>query len=77
MRWRCRARLGGAEGQHIATTAKDAYTSGMNTATLVAAVVAAIGSVIVYRKLPATRFLPNRAVQPAAPAAPVEAAEVD
>src|SRR4051812_16154793 len=59
------ARLGGADGQHIATTAKEAYTSGMNTATLVAAVVAAIGSVIVYRKLPATRFLPSRAVEPA------------
>jgi EmrB/QacA subfamily drug resistance transporter len=68
------ARLGGPDGQHIAATAKDAYTSGMNTATLVAAVVAAIGSVIVYRKLPATRFLPARAVEPAAP---VEAAEVD
>jgi EmrB/QacA subfamily drug resistance transporter len=68
------ARLGGAEGQRLAATAKDAYTSGMNTATLVAAVVAAIGSVVVYRKLPSTRPV----MAPAAPPArPVEIAEVD
>jgi EmrB/QacA subfamily drug resistance transporter len=49
------ARIGGPEGQRIADTARDAYTSGMNTATLVGAIVATIGAVIVYRKLPSTR----------------------
>src|SRR5205085_7023063 len=48
--------VGGTDGGRIATTAKDAYVSGMNLATLVAAAVAAVGSVVVYRKLPATRF---------------------
>jgi hypothetical protein len=47
--------LPGREGAALANTARDAYVSGMNTATLVAAVAAAIGSVVVYRMLPAVR----------------------
>jgi EmrB/QacA subfamily drug resistance transporter len=43
------------QGASLASTAKDAYMSGMNTATLVAAVAAGIGSVVVYRMLPAVR----------------------
>jgi hypothetical protein len=67
-------RIGGAEGQRIVDTARDAYTSGMNTATLVGAIVAAIGAVIVYRKLPTTR----PAIAPVTPEArAVEIAEVD
>jgi EmrB/QacA subfamily drug resistance transporter len=67
-------RIGGPDGQRIIDTARDAYTSGMNTATLVGAIVAAIGSIIVYRKLPSTRPV----TAPVAPAArPVEIAEVD
>ena len=72
------ARIGGDAGLNIATTARDAYASGMNTATLVGAVVAAVGSVVVYRKPPATRHLPNRAAAAPAPTAPpIAAAEVD
>jgi EmrB/QacA subfamily drug resistance transporter len=69
-------RLGGAEGLRVVETAKSAYTSGMNTATLVGAAVAAIGAIIVYRKLPSTRPAPAP-VAAAAPARPVEIAEVD
>jgi EmrB/QacA subfamily drug resistance transporter len=47
--------LPGREGAALANTARDAYVSGMNTATLVAAIAAAIGSVVVYRMLPAVR----------------------
>jgi hypothetical protein len=67
--------IGGDQGSRIAQAAKDAYVSGMNMATLVAAVVAAIGSVIVYRKLPSVRStrLPPR-VEPAEAA---QAAEAD
>jgi hypothetical protein len=68
-------RLGGPEGQRIVDTAKDAYTSGMNTATLVGAIVAAIGAVVVYRKLPSTRPMP--APPAAEPARAVEIAEID
>ena len=45
----------------------------MNTAMLVGAIVAAIGAVIVYRKLPSTRPV----VGPAAAPRPIETAEVD
>ena len=65
------AQASGERGAVIAQGAKDAYVSGMNIATLVAAVVAAIGSVIVYRMLPATRVAPSRL--PAAPAEPASA----
>ena len=51
--------IGGDQGAQIAQAAKDAYVSGMNLATLVGAVVAAIGAVIVYRKLPSTRVAPS------------------
>jgi EmrB/QacA subfamily drug resistance transporter len=68
-------RLGGPDGQRIVDTAKDAYTSGMNTATLVGAIVAAIGAVVVYRKLPSTR--PMQAPPAAEPARAVEIAEID
>jgi hypothetical protein len=67
-------RLGGPEGARIADTARDAYTSGMNTATLVGAAVAVFGAVIVYRKLPSTRPI---MAAPAVPAREVEIAEVD
>ena len=60
-RWRSRSAASGARRSPRA--AKDAYVSGMNVATLVGAVVAAIGAVIVYRKLPSTRVAP--AMQPA------------
>src|SRR5262249_37410807 len=43
------------EGAALATTARDAYVSGMNTATLVAAVAAGIGPVVVSRLRPAVR----------------------
>jgi hypothetical protein len=49
------SQLPGGQGASLASTAKDAYVSGMNTATLVAAVAAGIGSVVVYRMLPAVR----------------------
>ena len=70
-------RIGGAEGQRIVDTARDAYTSGMNTATLVGAIVAAIGAVIVYRKLPSTRPMAGPAAAPARPVEIAEIAEVD
>jgi Na+/melibiose symporter-like transporter len=66
-------RIGGADGQRIADTARGAYTSGMNTATLVGAIVATIGAIIVYRKLPSTRPVMGAA---AAPAPPVDIAEI-
>jgi len=66
--------IGGPEGQRIVDTAKDAYTSGMNTATLVGAIVATIGAVVVYRKLPATR--PVMGAPPAA-ARPADVAPID
>jgi len=55
--------VGGAQGANIASTAREAYLSGMSIATLVGAAVALVASVIVYRNLPASLR---------APAVPVE-----
>src|SRR5205814_5780973 len=50
--------VGGAQGAHIVSTAREAYVSGMSIATLVGAAVALIASVIVYRNLPANLRAP-------------------
>jgi MFS transporter, DHA2 family, integral membrane protein len=50
--------VGGAQGAHIASTAREAYVSGMSIATLVGAAVALIASVIVYRNLPSSLRAP-------------------
>jgi EmrB/QacA subfamily drug resistance transporter len=76
------SQVGGDQGGQIAQAAKDAYVSGMNLATLVGAVVAAIGAVIVYRKLPTTRMAPAMSrpaveAEPSLPAEPRSAVEVD
>jgi EmrB/QacA subfamily drug resistance transporter len=74
------AQTSGARGADIAQGAKDAYVNGMNIATLVAAIVAGIGAVIVYRMLPSTRLAPMRApdatVEPS-PLEPRPAVEID
>ena len=44
--------LGGSEGVTLATAARHAYVSGMALATIVAACIALLASVIVYRLLP-------------------------
>jgi EmrB/QacA subfamily drug resistance transporter len=58
--------VGGAQGAHIASTAREAYVSGMSIATLVGAAVALIASVIVYRNLPSSLAAPvlSRDVEP-------------
>jgi Na+/melibiose symporter-like transporter len=45
--------MGGAPGAQLANAARHAYVSGMSVAALVAACVAAVASVVVYRLLPA------------------------
>jgi EmrB/QacA subfamily drug resistance transporter len=50
--------VGGTQGAHIVSTARNAYVSGMSIATLVGAAVALIASVIVYRNLPANLRAP-------------------
>src|SRR5262245_55510855 len=50
--------VGGAQGGHIVSTAREAYVSGMSIATLVGAAVAFVASVIVYRNLPASLRAP-------------------
>jgi EmrB/QacA subfamily drug resistance transporter len=50
--------VGGTQGAHIVSSAREAYVSGMSIATLVGAAVALIASVIVYRNLPSALRAP-------------------
>jgi EmrB/QacA subfamily drug resistance transporter len=51
--------IGGSDGSRLATTAREAYVSGMHLAAIVAGVVALIASAIVYRYLPAVSQRPH------------------
>jgi hypothetical protein len=63
--------IGGVQGAHIASTARQAYVSGMSIATLVGAAVALIASVIVYRNLPSSLHAPVLSSEPEPSRAPV------
>jgi EmrB/QacA subfamily drug resistance transporter len=54
------ARIGGATGDRLATTAQEAFVNGMHTAALVAAGIALVGALV------ALVFLPSREAAPAA-----------
>ncbi len=55
--------VGGPAGGRVAQDARDAYVSGMHLAALVAASIATLAAVIVYRQLPATNL--HTVIQPA------------
>ena len=65
------SQVGGVQGAHIASTAREAYVSGMSIATLVGAAVALIASVIVYRNLPSSLAAPVLSSESAPSRAPV------
>jgi predicted MFS family arabinose efflux permease len=57
-------RIGGEAGQHLTAVARDGFLDAMSSTLLVAAAVAALGSLLTYL------FLPSRAQVPATPAEP-------
>jgi len=65
------SQVGGVQGAQIASTAREAYVSGMSIATLVGAAVALIASVIVYRNLPSSLAAPVLSSESAPSRAPV------
>ena len=58
-------RIGGPGGERLAATAQQAFVDGMHTAVLVAAAVAAAGSVLVLLALPSREARTALAVEPA------------